>query len=122
MRENCFSSSDCGFEPDGVILPKLSSVGRWRRLVVKPVWGEELCLSEHDDGRGGVVSCGAVTEIGRIGRKMASLQDWWDPEYCSGDMGSTVSTIVTVRSDEAFLANKGMADDVDCSLVRKVDS
>jgi hypothetical protein len=37
-------------------------------------------------------------------------------------MGSAVSTLVMVCSDEAFLANKGMADDVDCSLVMRVVS
>jgi hypothetical protein len=81
MRENCFSSSECGFELDAVILPKLSSVGRWRRRGVGSVCGEELCLRENEEGRGGVVSCMDVADTGLIGREMASLQDWCDPEY-----------------------------------------
>jgi hypothetical protein len=67
MRLNCFSSSDCGFEPSGLMVLRLSSVGRCKRLGGDSTWltvevGREKMAYDWDCDKSLVCGLGAGLE------------------------------------------------------------
>jgi hypothetical protein len=85
IRLDCFSSSDCGFEPLGATEPRLSSVGRCNRLAgesaccdVEAVLTVEIGLEEKEVGR----DC----EMSRAGGRGADLEGGVKERDGTGDV------------------------------------
>jgi hypothetical protein len=89
MRLNCFSSSDCGFEPFGVTVPRLSSVGRCKRLA-----GDSTCCFGEVE---------LIVEVGLEEKEVGRDCD----TSCAGGRGAGLEGGVKEREDTGDVSNVG---------------